>query len=247
MNGKSNEPPRTIAADSPAQHRSGPDRTASAPEARRAGQAGWASVGLTPPPCPRRGRRLEEAGVIGGHRVVTDPRALGQGREAHGGVLRGGHRVPPRVRPPRLLHPCRRHRRRPRGLPHGGAERHLPCAARRPAPGHEEDQGRSMAPRRWTSSRPHNPDRPRAKDRSAWTTASARWDTSRGRGRSSWSRLPPRTPSAAGRSWSDSPETAIPLGSPRERSALTTGACPGTRRSPPAARPRRPPRPGSGA
>ncbi len=38
-------------------------------------------VGLTPPPCLRRVKRLEEAGVITGYRAVIDPGALGRGLE----------------------------------------------------------------------------------------------------------------------------------------------------------------------
>ncbi|MDT0446204.1 Lrp/AsnC family transcriptional regulator [Streptomyces johnsoniae] len=38
-------------------------------------------VGLTPPPCLRRVKRLEEAGVIAGYRAVIDPEALGRGLE----------------------------------------------------------------------------------------------------------------------------------------------------------------------
>lgn len=38
-------------------------------------------VGLTPPPCLRRVKRLEEAGVITGYRAVIDPEALGRGLE----------------------------------------------------------------------------------------------------------------------------------------------------------------------
>ncbi|MFC9755853.1 Lrp/AsnC family transcriptional regulator [Streptomyces sp. NPDC056921] len=38
-------------------------------------------VGLTPPPCLRRVKRLEEAGVIAGYRAVIDPQALGRGLE----------------------------------------------------------------------------------------------------------------------------------------------------------------------
>lgn len=38
-------------------------------------------VGLTPPPCLRRVKRLEEAGVISGYRAVIDPEALGLGLE----------------------------------------------------------------------------------------------------------------------------------------------------------------------
>ena len=38
-------------------------------------------VGLTPPPCLRRVKRLEAAGVIRGYRAVIDPRALGRGLE----------------------------------------------------------------------------------------------------------------------------------------------------------------------
>jgi DNA-binding Lrp family transcriptional regulator len=35
-------------------------------------------VGLTPPPCLRRVKRLEETGVITGYRAVIDPAALGR-------------------------------------------------------------------------------------------------------------------------------------------------------------------------
>ncbi|WP_327296880.1 MULTISPECIES: Lrp/AsnC family transcriptional regulator [unclassified Streptomyces] len=35
-------------------------------------------VGLTPPPCLRRVKRLEEAGVIAGYRAVVDPAATGR-------------------------------------------------------------------------------------------------------------------------------------------------------------------------
>lgn len=38
-------------------------------------------IGLTPPPCLRRVRRLEEAGVITGYRAVVDPVSLGRGLE----------------------------------------------------------------------------------------------------------------------------------------------------------------------
>ncbi|MEU3958344.1 Lrp/AsnC family transcriptional regulator [Streptomyces buecherae] len=38
-------------------------------------------VGLTPPPCLRRVKRLEEAGVITGYRAVINPQALGRGLE----------------------------------------------------------------------------------------------------------------------------------------------------------------------
>jgi len=38
-------------------------------------------VGLTPPPCLRRVKRLEDAGVITGYRAVMDPAALGRGLE----------------------------------------------------------------------------------------------------------------------------------------------------------------------
>ncbi|MDI3387607.1 Lrp/AsnC family transcriptional regulator [Streptomyces sp. B-S-A8] len=36
-------------------------------------------VGLTPPPCLRRVKRLEESGVISGYRAVIDPEPLGRG------------------------------------------------------------------------------------------------------------------------------------------------------------------------
>ncbi|MET7905446.1 Lrp/AsnC family transcriptional regulator [Streptomyces sp. NPDC005355] len=38
-------------------------------------------VGLTPPSCLRRVKRLEEAGVIAGYRAVIDPEAMGRGLE----------------------------------------------------------------------------------------------------------------------------------------------------------------------
>ncbi|MEU4171093.1 Lrp/AsnC family transcriptional regulator [Streptomyces sp. NPDC026665] len=38
-------------------------------------------VGLTPPPCLRRVKRLEEAGIISGYRAVIDPAALGRALE----------------------------------------------------------------------------------------------------------------------------------------------------------------------
>lgn len=38
-------------------------------------------VGLTPPPCLRRVKRLEEAGVIAGYRAVVDPATVGRGLE----------------------------------------------------------------------------------------------------------------------------------------------------------------------
>ncbi|WP_344729548.1 Lrp/AsnC family transcriptional regulator [Pseudonocardia yunnanensis] len=38
-------------------------------------------VGLTPPPCLRRVKRLEEDGIITGYRAVVDPAAVGRGFE----------------------------------------------------------------------------------------------------------------------------------------------------------------------
>jgi DNA-binding Lrp family transcriptional regulator len=38
-------------------------------------------VGLTPPPCLRRVKRLEEAGIITGYRAIVDPEAAGRGLE----------------------------------------------------------------------------------------------------------------------------------------------------------------------
>ena len=38
-------------------------------------------VGMTPPPCLRRVKRLEDAGVISGYRAVIDPAAVGRGLE----------------------------------------------------------------------------------------------------------------------------------------------------------------------
>jgi len=55
-----------------------------------------AQVGLSPSPCLRRVRRLEDAGVIRGYRAMIDPAAIGRGlhvmvgvrlvRHAHGDV-----------------------------------------------------------------------------------------------------------------------------------------------------------------
>ena len=38
-------------------------------------------VGLTPPPCLRRVKRLEDEGIIAGYRAVLDPEAVGRGFE----------------------------------------------------------------------------------------------------------------------------------------------------------------------
>jgi DNA-binding Lrp family transcriptional regulator len=38
-------------------------------------------VGLTPPPCLRRVKRMEDAGVITGYRAVVDPAAIGRSLE----------------------------------------------------------------------------------------------------------------------------------------------------------------------
>jgi DNA-binding Lrp family transcriptional regulator len=38
-------------------------------------------VGLTPPPCLRRVKRLEEDGIITGYRALVDPAAVGRGFE----------------------------------------------------------------------------------------------------------------------------------------------------------------------
>jgi DNA-binding Lrp family transcriptional regulator len=38
-------------------------------------------VGLTPPPCLRRVKRLEDAGVITSYRAIIDPAAVGRGLE----------------------------------------------------------------------------------------------------------------------------------------------------------------------
>jgi DNA-binding Lrp family transcriptional regulator len=38
-------------------------------------------VGLTPPPCLRRVKRLEDAGVITGYRAAIEPTAIGRGLE----------------------------------------------------------------------------------------------------------------------------------------------------------------------
>ena len=45
-----------------------------------------ARVGLSPSPCLRRVRRLEETGVIRGYRALVDPAALGRGLRVFAGV-----------------------------------------------------------------------------------------------------------------------------------------------------------------
>jgi Lrp/AsnC family leucine-responsive transcriptional regulator len=45
-----------------------------------------ARVGLSPSPCLRRVRRLEETGVIRGYRAVIDPAAVGRGLRVFAGV-----------------------------------------------------------------------------------------------------------------------------------------------------------------
>ena len=43
-----------------------------------------ARVGLSPSPCLRRVRRLEETGVIRGYRTLIDPAAIGRGLRVFG-------------------------------------------------------------------------------------------------------------------------------------------------------------------
>jgi Lrp/AsnC family transcriptional regulator, leucine-responsive regulatory protein len=52
-----------------------------------------AQVGLSPSPCLRRVRRLEETGVIRGYRALVDPAAIGRGLRVFVGVrlLRHAH------------------------------------------------------------------------------------------------------------------------------------------------------------
>ncbi|MFC1437348.1 Lrp/AsnC family transcriptional regulator [Streptacidiphilus sp. N1-10] len=45
-----------------------------------------AKVGLSPSPCLRRVRRLEESGVIRGYRALIDPAAIGRGLRVLAGV-----------------------------------------------------------------------------------------------------------------------------------------------------------------
>ncbi|MGH2155878.1 Lrp/AsnC family transcriptional regulator, partial [Enterococcus faecalis] len=56
-------------------------RTPARTSARRPGGdcgSGREEVGLAPPPCLRRVKRLEAEGVITGYRAVVDPRAAGR-------------------------------------------------------------------------------------------------------------------------------------------------------------------------
>ena len=50
-----------------------------------------ARVGLSPSPCLRRVRRLEESGAIRGYRAVVDPAAIGRGLRVLVGVRLGRH------------------------------------------------------------------------------------------------------------------------------------------------------------
>ncbi|MFI1524789.1 Lrp/AsnC family transcriptional regulator [Kitasatospora cineracea] len=45
-----------------------------------------AKVGLSPSPCLRRVRQLEESGVIRGYRAVVEPKAVGRGLRVFAGV-----------------------------------------------------------------------------------------------------------------------------------------------------------------
>ncbi|GAA2683345.1 Lrp/AsnC family transcriptional regulator [Streptomyces lunalinharesii] len=50
-----------------------------------------ARVGLSPSPCLRRVRQLEETGVIRGYRAVVDPAAVGRGLRVFAGVRLARH------------------------------------------------------------------------------------------------------------------------------------------------------------
>ncbi|MFE0202959.1 Lrp/AsnC family transcriptional regulator [Streptomyces sp. NPDC058985] len=50
-----------------------------------------AQVGLSPSPCLRRVRNLEESGVIRGYRAVIDPAAVGRGLRVFAGVRLARH------------------------------------------------------------------------------------------------------------------------------------------------------------
>ena len=50
-----------------------------------------AKVGLSPSPCLRRVRRLEDAGVIRGYRAIIDPAAIGRGLRVMVGVRLARH------------------------------------------------------------------------------------------------------------------------------------------------------------
>lgn len=50
-----------------------------------------ARVGLSPSPCLRRVRRLEDSGVIWGYRAVVDPAVVGRGLRVFAGVRLGRH------------------------------------------------------------------------------------------------------------------------------------------------------------
>ena len=129
-------------------------------------------VGLTPPPCLRRVKRLEEAGVITGYRAVVDPAAVGRGLEVFVDVdinandlktvqafettaagydevveLRRmfGH---PDYPPHRRGRPCRL-----RSLPDRQAHRPAWRPARDLTHHHEEAQGRRLS----ASAHPHEP------------------------------------------------------------------------------------------
>jgi Lrp/AsnC family leucine-responsive transcriptional regulator len=50
-----------------------------------------ARVGLSPSPCLRRVRQLEETGVIRGYRAIVDPKAVGRGLRVFAGVRLARH------------------------------------------------------------------------------------------------------------------------------------------------------------
>jgi Lrp/AsnC family leucine-responsive transcriptional regulator len=50
-----------------------------------------ARIGLSPSPCLRRVRRLEEEGVIRGYRAMIDPAAIGRGMRVFAGVRLARH------------------------------------------------------------------------------------------------------------------------------------------------------------
>jgi DNA-binding Lrp family transcriptional regulator len=50
-----------------------------------------AQVGLSPSPCLRRVRRLEESGVIRGYRTLIDPSAIGRGLRVFAGARLARH------------------------------------------------------------------------------------------------------------------------------------------------------------
>ncbi|MEU7478283.1 winged helix-turn-helix transcriptional regulator [Lentzea sp. NPDC042327] len=91
-------------------------------------------VGLSPSPCLRRIRRLEEIGVIHGYRVVVGPAAVGRSRRLRGLPRQQDRRTTQRRGREQLRHDEDPRRRRPGAVPataHGWTCGPTPSSSRR--------------------------------------------------------------------------------------------------------------------